>query len=108
MSGPISVSGSIPSPTRTFEQAGQPRADLVGHPALHQDPRAGHAEFPAEGRDPRRQQRNGCVEVGVVEDDHRRLAAELEVHPLEGGGSVGRDDAPDCGAAGVADDLDVG
>ena len=28
--------------------------------------------------------------------------------PLQGGGAVRGDDAPDCGAAGVADDLDVG
>ena len=33
----------------------------------------------------------GLLDVGVVEDDHRRLAAELEVHPLEVGGG-GRGD----------------
>jgi hypothetical protein len=90
-----------------FEQGRQPGADLVGHPPLHQDPRAGHAEFPCEGGDPRRQQRDGAVEVGVIEHDHGRLAAKLKVHPLEGGGAVRGDQAPDCGAAGVADDLDV-
>jgi hypothetical protein len=91
-----------------FEYCRQAGADLVGHPALDQDPRARHAELPGEGRDPRREQRNGAAEVGVVEHDHRRLAAELEVHPLEGGGAARGDQAPDYGAAGVADDLHVG
>jgi hypothetical protein len=80
-----------------FKDAGQARADLAGHPALDQDPRAGHAELPGEGRDGRGDQRNGGVEVGVVEHDHRRLAAELEVHPLEGRGAARGDQPPDRG-----------
>jgi hypothetical protein len=31
---------------------------------------------------------DGCLEVGVVEDDERGLAAELEVHALAGGAAV--------------------
>jgi len=91
-----------------LEDCGQPRANLVRDAALDEDPRAGHAELPGERRDAGRQQRDGAVEVGVVEDDHRRLAAELEVHSLQGRGAVGGDDPPDGGAPGVADDLHVG
>jgi hypothetical protein len=91
-----------------LEISGQPRANLVRDATLNEDPRARHAELPGERRDACRQQRDGAVEVGVVEDDRRRLAAELEVHPLQGRGAVGGDDPPDRGAPGVADDLDLG
>src|SRR5260370_12611813 len=90
-----------------LDDAGQPRPDLLGYPALDQDPRTRHAELPSEGNDPCREHRNDGVEVGVVEDDHRRLAAELEVHPLEGGSAARGDQPADRGAAGVADDLNV-
>ena len=35
------------------------------------------------------------VEVGVLQHDHRRLAAELEQHALEVAAGVLGDDAPD-------------
>ena len=47
------------------------------------------------------------VRVGVVEDDHRRLAAELEVHPLQGVGRVAGDDLAGRRVTGQRHQADV-
>lgn len=56
-----------------FERLSHPGADLVGHPALDEYSRRGHAELAGECGDARGEERNCACEVGVVEDDHRRL-----------------------------------
>ena len=48
-----------------------------------------------------------CGRVGVVEDDDRRLAAELEVHALEAVGRGARDPLAGRDAAGQRDQRDV-
>jgi len=75
--------------------------------ALHQDSRSRHAELTGERRNCGHQQRDGGVEIGVVKDDHRRLTAEFEVHPLERRRAGSGDHSPNCGASCVADHLDV-
>ena len=34
------------------------------------------------------EQRDGPVHIRIVEDDHRRLAAQFEIHPFERGRTV--------------------
>ena len=48
------------------------------------------------------------VEIGVVEDDVGRLAAELEAEALAGAGGGGADDLADLGRAGEGDLVDIG
>ena len=50
----------------------------------------------------------GRLEVGVGEDHVRRLAAELERHPLDRLRGAGGDPAADLGRAGEGDLGDVG
>src|SRR5690606_24120607 len=47
------------------------------------EPRAGGADLAAVEEDAVGGGGNGALEVGVGEDDDRRLAAELQRHPLE-------------------------
>ena len=49
-----------------------------------------------------------ALDVGVGEDDVRRLAAELERHPLDRLRRARGDPAPDLGRAGEGDLGDVG
>ncbi len=46
--------------------------------------------------------------MGVIEHDHRRFSAQLEIQTFERGRAVGCDNAADRDAAGVADHLNVG
>src|SRR2546430_2043977 len=66
------------------------RVQTAGNPLVRDQPAAGGADLPlvAERRPERALERG--VEVGVVEHDVRRLAAELERQPLEvpGGGAL--------------------
>ena len=48
------------------------------------------------------------LDVGVVEHDHRRLAAELEVHALERVGRGAGDDLAGRDVAGERDHRDIG
>ena len=48
------------------------------------------------------------LEVGVVEHDHGRLAAQLEVHPLQRVGRGARDLLAGCDVSGQRDHRDVG
>ena len=75
---------------------------------LDQDPRARAAVLAGVAEDRHRRRRRGGPEVGVGEDDVRRLAAELERHPLDRRRGPGRDPAPDLGRAGEGDLGDVG
>ena len=70
----------------------QPRCDRATLAGVHAD----HART-----------RQGRREVGVVEDDVRRLAAELEEHPLERTGSACRDVLADRGRTGERDHVDA-
>jgi len=63
--------------------ADQVVGELCGDRLVHQHPAAGTAFLPGVPVPGGAQRRRRFVEVGAVEDDHRRLTAELEVHPLE-------------------------
>ncbi len=73
----------------------------------NQDAGAGDAGLAAihqarSGRCPRR-----LVEIGVIEDQRRTLAAQLQRHPLEGPGRRPQDGAPGRGRTGETDFGDV-
>ena len=69
--------------------------DLLGEGlvdrVLHQEPRAGDAGLAGGGEDAGDRARRGGVEVGVVEHDVGRLAAELERDVLQALGGLGVD-----------------
>ncbi len=51
--------------------------------ALHEDPRAGGAAFAVDREDREQRRVERAIEIGVVENEHRRLAAELHRILLE-------------------------
>ena len=85
ISGPCSTPSSKPWPTRRALTAAEKLLDeRVVDPVLHEDPVGADARLThvAELRRDRSLDRD--VEVGVVEDDQRRVAAELERDLLHG------------------------
>ena len=67
-------------PTRDLLHLRGEAVDELGVDAAHHhDARPGGADLPGVQRDARDHRRHGGVEVGVGEDDLRRLAAQLEV-----------------------------
>ena len=82
-SGPRSVAGSRGSPSRTPAiRSATPATKSSYERALHDG--AGRGRAVLTGVDQRAGDGavDGGLQVGVVEDHERRLAAELEVHPL--------------------------
>ena len=82
--------------------------ELLGDALLHQQTRAGAADLALVEPDAVDQAFDGGVEIGVVEDDEGRLAAEFErelLGRLRGGLA---DDAADFGRTGEGDLVDVG
>ena len=65
--------------------------ELVVDIALNQQARAGIAALPVEAEDHERNRVERAFEVGIIEDDHRALAAELEMHPLQARRSLRHD-----------------
>ena len=88
-------------------EAAHPLAELLGellrHRAVHQEPVGGRARLAhvAHLRDHRAV--DGRVDVGVLEDDERRVAAELHAQPLQLVGRLAHQDLADAGRAGEAD-----
>ena len=77
--------------------------ESVGNLLVHDDPLGRHADLAlvhecAEGRSGDR-----CVEVGIVEHDHRRLAAKFEQNGFQMFRCDLRDDPADAGRAGEID-----
>lgn len=71
---------------------------------MHERARRRDADLPAVQQEPARAVRDGVVQVRVVEDQRRRLAAELERHALHvGRRRGGLDPAPRRGGAGEGD-----
>ena len=89
-----------------------PRAQLAHQPLgdafLHEQARAGAADLPLVEPDRVDHALDDAVEIRVVVDDERTLAAELEAQLLAGAGRRAADDAPDLGRAGERDLVDVG
>ena len=78
-SGPISVPASSGLPSTIAPRAlGDQRDELVVDVLVRDQPGAGHARLPAGGEDAGHDAVRGGLEVGVGEDELRRLAAELE------------------------------
>ena len=84
MTGPTSVSSSQPGPSVSFSTADTSRLESSPYHLLVDDDPARSGAALTGGAERRPDDPvDGQVEVGVVEDDDRVLAAELEVDPLE-------------------------
>ena len=80
----------------------------VGDRVVDDDLLGRHADLAGIGEGAEDRGVDRLVEVGVVEDDERRLAAEFEQHRLQvARGGLG-DDAADPGRAGEVDPPDLG
>ena len=101
MSGPTSTPSSVPRPTFSAPmRRASPLGELLGERLVDVEAvggRAGLADV-AHLRDHRAVER--VVEVGVLEDDERRVAAELHRHAQELLGRLLDELAPDLGRAG--------
>ena len=75
---------------------------------LHEEARAGAADLALVEPDGVDEALDGAVEIGVLEDDVGRLAAELERQALAGAGGGLADDLADFGRAGEGDLVDIG
>ena len=82
--------------------------ERLGDALLHQQARAGAADLSLIEPDAVDQAFDRAVEIGVFEDDERRLAAQLEREPLVAGRSGAADGASHFGRAGERDLVDVG
>ena len=82
--------------------------ELLGDALLHEQARAGAADLALVEPDAVDEAFDGGVEIGVVEDDEGRFAAELEGELLGRVGGGLADDAADFGRAGEGDLVDVG
>ncbi len=96
----------------TYSQPGggiheQPDEPVVDR-ALDQDPGAGAAVLPGIPEDSARSRRRRPLQVAVLEDDVRRLAAQLQGDPLDPVRSTAHDLPADLGRPGEADLGDVG
>ena len=93
MSGPTITSGSNGSPTFIASTRGPSRDDeLVVDAALHEDPGAVRAHLAGGEEVGEQRRRHRRLEIGVVEHDQRRLAAELERDVLERRCGIGHHD----------------
>lgn len=87
---------------------GQPADVLLGDPFMHQVPPSCHADLAlVEERSPGAAGR-GLLEVDVVEDHQRGVAAQFEVHPLQVLCAECRDGSAAAGRAGEGDHPDAG
>ncbi|CRJ98752.1 hypothetical protein BN1708_009490 [Verticillium longisporum] len=75
---------------------------------VDEEARGGGADLAGVGHEAVVGPARGAVEVGVGEDEQRRLAARLERHGLEGGGGQAHDGAAGRRAAGEGELVDAG
>jgi hypothetical protein len=100
---------SIGSPDAQGRQAPlQPADDLLGDGLLDEQSASGATDLALVEEDPVDDALDGLVERGVVEDDVRRLAAELEGGLLAGARDRAGDHLADRGRAGEGDLVDAG
>ena len=85
----------------------EPADEIVIDVPFHQHPAAGGAPLPVEAVDHEHRGVQGPVQVRVGEDDHRVLAAQFEMHALEGFGALPHDGAAGPRVPHEADGLDV-
>ena len=87
--GPTMVFSSSGSPTvMRLRALGEPRREVGVDRLLHQDARAGGAALAVVREDHEDGRVERALEVGVVEDDERALAAELHAELLQAGRSA--------------------
>jgi hypothetical protein len=82
------VGGSGPQPGGAVGEGVQ---EGVVDPVVHQDSGGGRAVLTRVVEGQRRQLLHRFVEIGVLVDQHRRVAAEFQVQPLQVGGRRGGD-----------------
>ena len=105
----MSTALSSGEPTRSFSMRARSFADEpLGDAFLHQQPRARAADLPLVEPDRVDHAFDHAVEVGVLEDDERALAAELERQLLARARRRLADDASHLGRAGERDLVDAG
>jgi hypothetical protein len=66
-----------------LQPGGELGPDPVGDPLVHQKSAARHAELPGEDDQRTDHDRKRLIEVGVLEQDQRRLSAQLQPDALE-------------------------
>ena len=109
MTGPSTVLRSSGSPILSdFARAAEPLDDFVVRLLLHQHAGAGRADLAGIEEDAGGRSFGRGFEIGIVENDVGRLAAELERDALEVAGRALHDSAADAGRAGEGDLVDVG
>ena len=105
---PTSVDLSSGSPTRSLAMRARSFAVKCVRDAFgRQQPRARAADLPLVEPDRVDDALDRAVEIGVLEDDERRLAAELERQLLAGSRGRLADGAADLGRAGEGDLVDA-
>ena len=84
ISGPMRLPFFLRGSPAVIESASsaKPFDKAVGDVFMHDDTFRGHADlFPGRRRHRRPRARAGFFDIGVIEDDHRRLAAEFQAMP---------------------------
>ncbi len=88
-----------------------PRFQLVDEPLLdvllNQQPRPGAADLALVEPDRIDDPLDSAVEIGIVEDDDRRFAAQFQRHPLARSGSLAAQNLAHVGRAGKGDLVDI-
>ena len=105
MSGPCVTPASVPSPTFSFDSVRELRDEGVVNAVLHVDAvgaDAGLAHVAELGHDRALDRR---VDIGVVEDDERRVAAELQRDLLHRSRRLAHEQLADLGRAGEGDEA---
>ena len=105
----MSIALSSGWPTRSVSMRRLSLLDeALGDALLHEQPRAGAADLALVEPDRIDDAFDGAVEIGILEDDEGRLAAELERQRLARAGGRLADQAADLGRAGEGDLVDAG
>ena len=81
---------------------------LVLHFALDEQARPGIADFAFAIENPGNRALHGAIDIGIGEDDVRRLAAELQRDALHGVGRTAHDFLADLGRSGKRNLVDAG
>ena len=85
----MSTPSASPGPTRSAARLGRdPLDQRVVHGVVHDHPAGAGAGLPGQPEGALGDQRRGPVEVGVVQDDDRVLAAHLQLGALAGGATA--------------------
>jgi hypothetical protein len=84
----------------------QPGVKFIGDALLHQQPAGGGAAFAVQRIDHEDHGIQRAVQVGILEHDHRVLAAQFEMHPLQRVGALLHDHAAGAAFADKGNRLD--